>query len=70
MGGPSLVGSCNWATKSSLMEEMLPELRRTSWVVCWRSAIVVQTGEVDDVEAWTCESGPPYGTPHISFSAT
>ena len=55
MGGAWLVGSCNWATKSALMEEMLlPKSRRTSWVVCWRWAIVVHTGEVDDVEAWMC----------------
>ena len=78
------MGNCNRVTKSALMEEMLlPESRRTSWVMCWRRAIVVQTGEVDDVEAWTCggslvvgETGEVDdvemwtcggGTPHISF---
>ena len=58
MGGAWLVGSCNRVPKSALMEEMLlPESRRTSWVVCWRRAIAVQTGDVDDVEAWTCGGG-------------
>ena len=28
---------------------------------------MVQTGEVDDVEAWTCGGGSPCGTPRISF---
>ena len=71
MGSAWLLRSCNWASKSVLMEEMLlPESRRTSWVVCWTRAIVVQLGEVDDVEAWMCWGGSPYDTPHITFLTT
>ena len=59
MSGKWLVGSGNWATKSSLMKEMLlPKSRKIYWVLCSRLEIVVQTGEVDDVEVWKCGCGP------------
>ena len=68
MGGALEVERLRRATRSWLMEDMLlPESKRTSCGLLRIVAKVVQTGELEDVDACICGGCAPFNTPRLSF---
>ena len=56
------------STRSWLMEDMLlPDSKRTSWGLLRIVAMIVHTGELEDVDACMCGGCAPFNTPRLSF---